>query len=220
MIQGLLPQKLRLLRAERKLSLRQAAKLTGLAKETLGDIERGKRHPNDVTLAKIAEGYDVSLQELFDLEESAAPLAPASPSPAPEKAPLAKEERRASATREDVPEEEQVRRIKLFCENVNHFTNQWQEELKHPGKQDPKWAMGVQAMATGFQEIAILSGVWRSKKESSKREWDVRLELLHELVVMHDTADRVLKASNAVNVKEAAERRRANFELVRGKLSA
>ena len=68
MMQGLLQRKLRLLRAKRKLSLRQAAKITGLAKETLGDIERGKRHPNDVTLAKIAEGYGISLEELLDLE--------------------------------------------------------------------------------------------------------------------------------------------------------
>jgi transcriptional regulator with XRE-family HTH domain len=69
MMQGLLPRKLRLLRAERQLSLRQAAKLTGLAKETLSDLERGRRHPNDVTLAKVAEGYGISVEELFDLEE-------------------------------------------------------------------------------------------------------------------------------------------------------
>src|SRR4051812_28557184 len=68
MMQGLLPRKLRLLRAEQKLSLRQAAKITGLAKETLSDLERGRRHPNDVTLAKVAEGYGISVEELFDLE--------------------------------------------------------------------------------------------------------------------------------------------------------
>jgi transcriptional regulator with XRE-family HTH domain len=69
MTQVSLARKLRLLRAERKLSLRQAAKLTGLAKETLSDLERGRRHPNDVTLAKIAEGYGISVEELFDLED-------------------------------------------------------------------------------------------------------------------------------------------------------
>jgi len=67
--QGLLGKRLRLIRAQRKLSLRQAAKLAGLAKETLGDLERGKRHPTDITLAKLAEIYEISLQELFDLEE-------------------------------------------------------------------------------------------------------------------------------------------------------
>jgi len=59
-----------LIRAEQKLSLRQAAKLAGLAKETLGDLERGKRHPTDVTLSKLADVYGISLQELFDLEEA------------------------------------------------------------------------------------------------------------------------------------------------------
>jgi transcriptional regulator with XRE-family HTH domain len=58
-----------MLRAELKLSLREAAKRTGLAKETLSDLERGRRHPNDVTLAKIAEGYGISVGELFDLDE-------------------------------------------------------------------------------------------------------------------------------------------------------
>ena len=69
--QGLLGKRLRLIRAQRKLSLRQAAKLAGLAKETLGDLERGKRHPTDITLAKLAEIYEIELQELFDLEEEA-----------------------------------------------------------------------------------------------------------------------------------------------------
>ena len=59
-----------MIRAEQKLSLRQAAKLAGLAKETLGDLERGKRHPTDVTLSKLADVYGISLQELFDLEEA------------------------------------------------------------------------------------------------------------------------------------------------------
>ncbi len=68
-MQGELGKRLRLIRAERKLSLRQAAREAGLAKETLGDVERGKRQPSDVTLAKLAEVYDVPLQDLFDLEE-------------------------------------------------------------------------------------------------------------------------------------------------------
>ena len=67
--QGSLGRRLRLIRAEQKLSLRQAARQAGLAKETLGDLERGKRHPTDVTLAKLADVYGISLQELFDLEE-------------------------------------------------------------------------------------------------------------------------------------------------------
>ena len=110
--QGLLGKRLRLIRAQRKLSLRQAAKLAGLAKETLGDLERGKRHPSDVTLAKLAEIYEISLQELFDLEEEdstrgpseAEPEEPAELPKAP--APVSQQE---SALKAETPEEEALR---------------------------------------------------------------------------------------------------------------
>jgi transcriptional regulator with XRE-family HTH domain len=65
-MQGSLAHKLRVLRAERGLTLREAAALTGVAKETISDIERGLRHPHDPTLAKIAKGYDVPVEELLE----------------------------------------------------------------------------------------------------------------------------------------------------------
>jgi transcriptional regulator with XRE-family HTH domain len=71
-MQGSLAHKLRILRAERELSLREAASLTGVAKETISDIERGLRHPHDPTVAKIAKGYGVPVEAL--LEEPALPL--------------------------------------------------------------------------------------------------------------------------------------------------
>jgi transcriptional regulator with XRE-family HTH domain len=66
MMQRSLPHKIRLLRAERGLTLREAASLTGVAKETISDIERGLRHPHDPTLAKIAKGYGVPIEELIE----------------------------------------------------------------------------------------------------------------------------------------------------------
>ena len=66
MMQGSLAHKLRVLRAERGLTLREAASLTGVAKETISDIERGLRHPHDPTLAKIAKGYGVPVEELIE----------------------------------------------------------------------------------------------------------------------------------------------------------
>jgi transcriptional regulator with XRE-family HTH domain len=66
MMQGSLARKLRVLRAERGLTLRGAASLTGVAKETISDIERGLRHPHDPTLAKIAKGYGVPIEELIE----------------------------------------------------------------------------------------------------------------------------------------------------------
>jgi transcriptional regulator with XRE-family HTH domain len=66
MMQGSLAHKVRVLRAERGLTLREAASLTGVAKETISDIERGLRHPHDPTLAKIARGYGVPVEELLE----------------------------------------------------------------------------------------------------------------------------------------------------------
>src|ERR687894_570828 len=69
MTQGSLARRLRVLRAERGLTLREAASLTGVAKETISDIERGLRHPHDPTLARIAKGYGVPVQELLEEPE-------------------------------------------------------------------------------------------------------------------------------------------------------
>jgi transcriptional regulator with XRE-family HTH domain len=63
---GSLPTKLRVLRAERGLTLRDAEDLTGVDKDTLSKIERGSRHPHDVTLAKIARGYGVPVENLLE----------------------------------------------------------------------------------------------------------------------------------------------------------
>jgi transcriptional regulator with XRE-family HTH domain len=67
-----LGRKLRVLRAERGLTLREASSLTGVTKETISGLERGIRHPHDVTLAKLAEGYGVPVGELLDEEISMA----------------------------------------------------------------------------------------------------------------------------------------------------
>jgi transcriptional regulator with XRE-family HTH domain len=66
MMQGSLARRLRVLRAERGLTLREAAAKSGVAKETISDIERGLRHPHDPTLAKIAKGYGVPVEELLE----------------------------------------------------------------------------------------------------------------------------------------------------------
>jgi transcriptional regulator with XRE-family HTH domain len=77
MTQGSLGRKLRLLRAERGLSLRAAARKAGVVKETISDIERGHTHPYDVTLAKLAKAYDVPLAELLDPDHDPVPAAEA-----------------------------------------------------------------------------------------------------------------------------------------------
>jgi transcriptional regulator with XRE-family HTH domain len=62
---GSLATRLRVLRAERGLTVRQVAELSGVAKETISQVERGERHPYDRTLAKLAHAYGVPVEELL-----------------------------------------------------------------------------------------------------------------------------------------------------------
>jgi transcriptional regulator with XRE-family HTH domain len=66
MTQTSLGRRLRLLRVERQLSLRQAAVRAGVVKETISDLERGVTHPQDVTLAKLAKAYGVPVEDLLE----------------------------------------------------------------------------------------------------------------------------------------------------------
>jgi len=75
-MQESLGHRLRVMRAERGLSLREAARRAGVVKETISEIERGHTHPYDVTLAKLARAYGVPVEDLL---EEPVPLAPAPP---------------------------------------------------------------------------------------------------------------------------------------------
>jgi transcriptional regulator with XRE-family HTH domain len=66
MMQGSLAERLRVLRAQRGLTLVEAAEKTGVGRDTLSDLERGRRHPVMPTLAKIARGYGVPVEELLE----------------------------------------------------------------------------------------------------------------------------------------------------------
>jgi transcriptional regulator with XRE-family HTH domain len=72
MTQGSLAEKLRVLRARRGLTLAEAAKRAGITPDTLSELERDKRHAYTPTLAKIAKGYGVPVEELLG---EAVPLA-------------------------------------------------------------------------------------------------------------------------------------------------
>jgi transcriptional regulator with XRE-family HTH domain len=82
-----LDMKLRVLRAERQLSLREASEKTGVDKVSLSKYERGLGYPQDRTLAKIAKGYGVPVEDLLEEEPTTGPLGePPSASPSPETA--------------------------------------------------------------------------------------------------------------------------------------
>jgi transcriptional regulator with XRE-family HTH domain len=100
---GSLATKLRVLRAERGLTVRQAAALSGVAKETISQVERGERHPYDRTLQKLASAYDVPLQEL--IEEPVAPSSAGEP-----ERPL------AGSPKAKVPDQAGLREPELYLE--------------------------------------------------------------------------------------------------------
>jgi transcriptional regulator with XRE-family HTH domain len=93
-MQSTLGRRLRLIRAERGLSLREAARQAGVVKETISAIERGKTHPYDVTLAKLAHTYGVPVEELLELEE---PVTAGKAQAPQESGPSEEEERRSRA---------------------------------------------------------------------------------------------------------------------------
>jgi transcriptional regulator with XRE-family HTH domain len=61
-----LPAKLQVLRARQGLTLIEAAEKIGIGRDTLSDLERGNRHPVMPTLAKIAQGYGVPVEDLLE----------------------------------------------------------------------------------------------------------------------------------------------------------
>jgi transcriptional regulator with XRE-family HTH domain len=92
MMQGSLPTRLRVLRAERGLTLREAAALTDVRPGTLSELERGVRRPHDVTLSRIAKGYGVPVEELLEEEPALAGKAEAPGEAGPDKHPAEEHE--------------------------------------------------------------------------------------------------------------------------------
>ncbi len=69
MTQESLARKLRVLRAERGITLAEAEELTGVTRETLGALEHGQRGAYTSTLQKIAEGYGTTVGALLEEPE-------------------------------------------------------------------------------------------------------------------------------------------------------
>ncbi len=66
MMQGPLAERLRILRARKGLTLTEASERIGITRHTLRSLERGGQDPHYPTLRKIAEGYDVPVEELLE----------------------------------------------------------------------------------------------------------------------------------------------------------
>jgi transcriptional regulator with XRE-family HTH domain len=66
-------EKLRLLRAQRGLTLTEAAQKIGVTRGTLASLEKGSREPQMPTLFKISEAYQIPVLDLRGREDTASP---------------------------------------------------------------------------------------------------------------------------------------------------
>jgi DNA-binding XRE family transcriptional regulator len=66
---GAIALKLRVLREERGLTQKEAAKLAEVSRGTLIELESGKREPYMPTVTKMARAYGVPFEELVGEEE-------------------------------------------------------------------------------------------------------------------------------------------------------
>ncbi len=190
MMQTSLGRKMRLLRAERGLTLRSAADLCGVTKETLSALERGTREPHDPTLAKIAKGYGVPFEELI---EEPVPLAEAPEAgPATERGPLPSFSRKA-------PEVEEVSEADRLClsalldpytKQLRHISESYGPHLRllppDPSPDDlPRfaWIATFRAICSCMDRMvndrafAAAVGPWRSRMNDETVPVDVRRKL-------------------------------------------
>jgi len=124
-MQGSLATKLRVLRAERGLTLRQAGELAQVRAATLSDIEHGRSRPQDITLAKLARAYNVPVAELL---EEPVPLGEAPKGRNSEVLPGLTSAELRHAPRETMPLDEVVsgERLAAFDREINRLYDQLQ----------------------------------------------------------------------------------------------
>jgi transcriptional regulator with XRE-family HTH domain len=132
-MQRLLAERLRVIRARKGLSLSEAAAITGVTRDTISGLERGKRHPYMPTLSKLAQGYGVPVEGLLVLEaEDQQAEGAEEPVPLDEvpEAGLSAERTQQSTRR---AREDDVTRG--FVEDWTRFINEWAGDLE-------EWAYG------------------------------------------------------------------------------
>ncbi len=168
---------LRRIRAEQQLTLRELAGKSGVAKETISEIERGMRTPHTLTLAKLASALGVDLDALV-VEQEEVPALPKG------KAPDAGPDEGVAAGRgfaEAHPEEtERVGLIEALAGLFGSYADGWfvqAEEIAQKRKEP--CGLGFQATAAyerlwgrvedtglGSHAIAVLNG----EREASPKE--------------------------------------------------
>jgi transcriptional regulator with XRE-family HTH domain len=120
MMEGSLAAKLRVLRAQRGLTLTEAAERAGVQRQTLAFLERGERIPHTPTLTKIAKGYGVPVEGL--LEE---PVLSSGKADAPE---AGRQHPGVPGDDQPVLAEVQFRKIKAVGDAAQRADHRWRRE--------------------------------------------------------------------------------------------
>jgi transcriptional regulator with XRE-family HTH domain len=191
-MQGSLAHKLRILRAERELSLREAASLTGVAKETISDIERGLRHPHDPTVAKIAKGYGVPVEELLG-----------------EPVPLGEAPREAGP-----PEKSEEERRSGYLRSWRAFVY----KLVHRWEQDPPESSREIAVVLDAMQALLDEGAFERPPEQITTSDEREVSEWLDLSFVFRGIDRLNQIADTVQADAEAERRRAAFREIKGQM--
>jgi len=155
-MRGSLALKLRVLRAERALTIEQAAERAGVTPETISDAERGRRHPYLPTLRKLAKAYDVPVEELLSAEEEQKEkeepvLAPLDEASSPRPAVVA-----GGATREEADEklEQQLYAPARIAQDWHQLAQLFSDELEKVEKGDSE-ASSLEILIDTLENVAL-----------------------------------------------------------------
>jgi transcriptional regulator with XRE-family HTH domain len=181
MIQRSLAERLRVLQAQRGLTLVEASAMTGVGRDTRSDLERGRRHPVMPTLSKIARGYDVPTEELLE-EPVATGRADASWGAG----------RRESETerREDTESAPHAASVAALIEILTEEANRVSERtMSSPGKipvgHPNRFYAALDVASRGYEELAQAGQVSEELREAKKKLHDEALclgDLLFQII--------------------------------------
>src|ERR687889_397377 len=164
----------------------------GITRHTLSSLERGGQEPHYPTLAKIAKGYGVPVEDLLE-----------------EPVPLGEAPRGAG-----LPEEREEERRSGYLRSWRAFVY----KLVHRWEQDPPKSNREIAVVLDAMQALLDEGAFERPPEqittSDKREASEWLDLS----LLFQDIDRLNQIADAVEADAEAERRRATFRKIEGQM--
>ncbi len=177
MMQRSLSERLRVLRARRGLSLTEAAERAGVTRDTISDLERGKRRAYMPTLTKIAKGYRVPVEEL--LEEPVGAGKAEAPSPGPATA-----EETTGSTEDAEERGEELRQLRKLLSNVRASLGEIVEMYKDKAAGDPDKLEGLMHILifTKLDAMQFAQEITGSQKHPANKRVDLEAVGLSDFV--------------------------------------